>query len=121
MAQYIVTFPNNLMVSPLVIQSWCGWTHHDLTGFRAPELYIALILVCVVTINYFGVGLFGEIEFWLSSAKVLIMLILIVVLIVIATGGLESPATGFDYWRHPGAFASLDSSCKLSKYSFHLS
>ncbi|KAG9237278.1 amino acid permease/ SLC12A domain-containing protein [Amylocarpus encephaloides] len=59
-----------------------------------------------MAINFFGVGIFGEFEFWLSSIKVLIMLGLIVFTFVLACGGgPQESAPGFRYWTNPGAFA----------------
>jgi amino acid permease len=73
----------------------------------SPALWVTLILVAIIAINYFGVGLFGEFEFWLSSAKVLIMIGLIIFTLVIAAGGgPNGQATGFHYWNDPGAFAA---------------
>ena len=77
---------------------------------------VAIILAAIIAINYFGVGLFGEFEFWLSSAKVLVMLGLIIFTIVLATGGAGSNSrpTGFSYWNDPGAFAAYKA-CKFIK------
>lgn len=59
----------------------------------------------IIFINYFGVGIFGEFEFWLSSAKVLIMLGLIIFTLVLAIKGRTDQPGGFQYWVNPGAFA----------------
>lgn len=68
---------------------------------------MALFLAAIIAINYFGVGVFGEFEFWLSSVKVLIILGLIIFTLVIATGaGGKDHPKGFHYWRDPGAFAA---------------
>jgi yeast amino acid transporter len=51
--------------------------------------------------------MFGEFEFWLSSAKVLIMIGLIIFTLTLAAGGgPNGQATGFRYWNDPGAFAA---------------
>ena len=36
-----------------------------------PGVWIAIFLVAIVAINYFGIKFFGELEFWLSSIKVI--------------------------------------------------
>ncbi|KAI5289676.1 hypothetical protein KEM52_000699, partial [Ascosphaera acerosa] len=70
-----------------------------------PGVFIAIFLVVILFINYFGVSFFGELEFWLSSVKVVIVLALIILCLVLAAGGGPNhEATGFDYWRDPGAF-----------------
>jgi amino acid transporter len=72
-----------------------------------PAIYVTIFLIAIIAINYLSVGFFGEIEFWLSSVKVLIILGLIIFTLVIATGGGPSHhATGFQYWSDPGAFAA---------------
>ena len=74
---------------------------------RNAGIYVTLFLAAIIAINYFGVGVFGEFEFWLSSVKVLVMIGLIIFTLVSAAGGIHNhPATGFKYWDHPGAFAS---------------
>jgi hypothetical protein len=45
------------------------------------------MLVTILLINYISVKAFGEVEFWLSSVKVVVMCGVIVVLIVLALGG----------------------------------
>ena len=75
-----------------------------------PGVFIAIFLVAIVCINYFGgIKFFGEFEFWLSSIKVIIVLGIILFCIIIAAGGgPNGEATGFKYWHDPGAFASFD-------------
>ncbi len=88
-----------------MIQYW-----FDLHGYHGgasrPALYVALFLAAIIAINYFGVGLFGEVEFWMSSVKILVILGLIIFTLVIAAGGggIDHPK-GFHYWNDPGAFA----------------
>jgi amino acid transporter len=101
--KYIITTPNNIIASTLVITYWFDKRGYDGPG-ADPAIYVAIILITIIAINYFGVGFFGEIEFWLSSAKVLVMIGLVIFTLVIASGGGPKPATGFKYWRDPGAF-----------------
>jgi amino acid transporter len=78
---------------------------------------VTVFLVAIIAINYFGVGFFGEFEFWLSSAKVLIMVGLVIFTLVCAAGGAgHHDATGFRYWKHPGAFAEYKASTYLNFY-----
>jgi amino acid transporter len=83
--------PNNLTATALVIRYWVK-----------PEkvnagVFIAIFLVAIVLINYFGVKFFGEFEFWLSSIKVVVILGLILL-------SPDGDPKGFRYWHHPGAF-----------------
>lgn len=62
--KYIITTPNQLTASALVIQLWK--TKDEVN----PGVWIAVFLITIICINYFGVRFFGEFEFWLSSIKV---------------------------------------------------
>lgn len=74
--------------------------------------------MAIVTINYLGIRFFGEIEFWLSSIKVLTILGLIILSIIIAAGGVPgSPATGFKYYSNPGAFTEYKGSGALGRFT----
>jgi amino acid transporter len=97
--QYIIVTPNNLTAASLVIQYW---TPREKVN---PGVFIAIFLIAIVLINYFGVRFFGEFEFWLSSIKVTVILALILLsLILVCGGGPDHHATGFEYWKNPGAF-----------------
>ncbi len=72
-----------------------------------PGVFIAVFLVVIVCINYFGVRFFGEIEFWLSSFKVIVIVGVIILSLVLALGGgPDGDRKGFRYWKDPGAFAT---------------
>lgn len=72
-------------------------------------MFVAIFLVAIVCINYFGgIRFFGEFEFWLSSFKVIVIIgIILFALIMACGGGPTGDAPGFRYWRDPGAFAEL--------------
>lgn len=98
-AKYIITTPNQLTAAALVIQYWVPRERVN------PGAFIAVFLVAIIVINYFGVGIFGEFEFWLSSIKVLVIVGLIILSLVLALGGGPNhDRTGFRYWKDPGAF-----------------
>lgn len=68
-----------------------------------PGVWIAIILVIIIAINYFGIKFFGEFEFWLSSFKVLVICgIILLTLILACGGGPDHDAKGFRYWSDPG-------------------
>lgn len=62
--KYIIVTPNQLTASALVIQEWKSKDEVN------PGVFIAVFMVVIICINYFGVRFFGEFEFWLSSIKV---------------------------------------------------
>ncbi|KAH9223562.1 putative dicarboxylic amino acid permease [Leptodontidium sp. 2 PMI_412] len=96
--KYIIVTPNNLTAASLVLQYWVSRDEIN------PGAFIAIFLVAIVVINYFGVRFFGEFEFWLSSIKVVVILGLILLSLILACGGGPHKATGFQYWKNPGAF-----------------
>lgn len=97
--KYIITTPNQLTATALIIQLWCPPEKVN------PGVFIAVFLVVIISINYFGIKFFGEFEFWLSSIKVVVIIGVIFLSFLLAVGAGPGPATGFKYWKDPGAFA----------------
>lgn len=97
--KYIIVTPNQLTAFALVMQFWVD---RDVVN---PGVFIAVILVVICCINYFGIKFFGEFEFWLSSFKVIVILGLILFSFILAMGGgPDNDTKGFRYWNNPGAF-----------------
>jgi amino acid transporter len=97
--KYIITTPNQLTASALIIQFW------DEDVSINPGVWIAVFLFVIICVNYFGIRFFGELEFWLSSIKVVVIVGLILLSFLLAVGAGPGPATGFIYYKNPGAFA----------------
>ena len=95
--KYIIVTPNQLTAAALVIQQWVPRERVN------PGVFIAIILVAIVAINYFGIRFFGEFEFWLSSFKVVTIVGVIILSLVLALGGgPDHDRKGFRYWKNPG-------------------
>lgn len=109
---YALAAPNQLTAVALVIQFWVPRETVN------PGVFIAIFIVLIFSINYFGgIKFFGEFEFWLSSFKVIVIVGIILLSLVIACGGGPSgEATGFRYWRDPGAFAEVYTTGPLGKF-----
>ncbi len=100
--KYIIVTPNQLTAAALVIQYWVPREKVN------PGVFIAVFLVVIIAINYLGIRFFGELEFWLSSIKVLTIVGLIILsLVLMLGGGPDHDRKGFRYWKHPGAFKPL--------------
>ncbi|RYC83367.1 Dicarboxylic amino acid permease [Fusarium oxysporum f. sp. narcissi] len=70
-----------------------------------PGVFIAIFLVLIMCINFFGIRFFGEFEFWLSAVKIVTIIGIIIFLLVLALGGgPDYDRKGFRYWQNPGAF-----------------
>lgn len=94
----IIVTPNQLTAAALVIQYWVPREKVN------PGVFIAVFLIAIVLINYLGIKFFGEIEFWLSSIKVLTIVgLLILSLVLVLGGGPDHDRKGFRYWKKPGA------------------
>ena len=113
--KYIITTPNQLVATALVIQYWCPPDRVN------PGVWVAVFLVVIILINSIGtVGVFGEVEFWLSCLKVCVIVGVMICCLVIALGGAPThDRTGFRYWHHPGAFKPyLDTGAAGNFYGF---
>lgn len=68
-----------------------------------PGVFITIFLIAIVFINYVGIRFFGELEFYLSSVKVVVIFGLILLsLVLVSGGGPDHHASGFEYWKNPG-------------------
>jgi amino acid transporter len=72
---------NQLIAGTMVIQYWVK------PEMVNPGVFITIFLILVVSVNYFGVGVFGEFEFWLSSLKILVLVGLMLLSLILALGG----------------------------------
>lgn len=111
--KYIIVTPNQLTAAALTIQYWVPEDKNINAG-----VFVAIFLVAIVLINYLGIRFFGELEFWLSSVKVIVVLGIILFSLCIAcgAGNTDGPAPGFRYWNNPGAFAELYETGGLGKF-----
>ncbi|KAF7680232.1 histidine permease [Alternaria burnsii] len=96
--KYVITTPNQLTATALILQEWKSRDEVN------PGVWIAVFLVAIIAINYFGIKFFGELEFWLSSIKVVTIVGVILLSFLLAVGAGPGGATGFKYYDDPGAF-----------------
>lgn len=93
---WAITYALSLVAAGLIIQYW----KHDINI----GILIAVFWVVFTLINYLPVGIYGELEMWLSSLKVITIVGFIIFGICIAAGVGDEGVLGFKYWREPGAF-----------------
>ena len=79
--RYIIVTPNQMTAGALVISYWIDRDRVN------PGVWITIFYVTIIFINYFGVRLFGEFEFWLSSFKVITIVGIMIMSLVFALGG----------------------------------
>jgi amino acid transporter len=91
-----ITYALSLVAAGLIIQYW------------KPDVQIGIIIavfwVVFTLVNYLPVGIYGELEMWLSSLKVITIVGFIVFGICIAAGVGQEGVLGFKYWENPGSF-----------------
>ncbi|KAF9521130.1 hypothetical protein BS47DRAFT_1286143, partial [Hydnum rufescens UP504] len=94
--KYLIVAPNNINAAGIVIRYWD--TQHKVHIAVWMIIFIALVFL----VNMLGVRVFGELEFWLSSIKVITLTGLIIFGIVVDLGGNpKHDRIGFRYWEHP--------------------
>ncbi|KAJ6189035.1 hypothetical protein N7519_003943 [Penicillium mononematosum] len=90
------TFALELTATGLIIQFW------DDTVPMA--VFIAVFWVVIIIMNMFPVNCYGEIEFWLSSIKLITVVGFMIFAICMNAGVGQEGYLGFRYWTHPGPF-----------------
>lgn len=90
------TFALELTATGLIIQYW---------DESIPiAIFIAIFWVVIIVFNLLPVSFFGEMEFWLSSIKVLTVVGFMIFAICINAGVGSEGYIGFRYWVDPGPF-----------------
>lgn len=103
--KYALVTPNQLTAAALLIAYWLGPERVN------PGVWIAVFLLTITMLNYLHHGLASQMEFYVSSFKLLVMFALMILSLVIALGGgPDRDMRGFRYWKNPGAFAGYDNS-----------
>ncbi|KAI9376429.1 amino acid permease/ SLC12A domain-containing protein [Aspergillus egyptiacus] len=67
-------------------------------------VWITIMLVVIVFLNYLPVGVYGETEFWFASIKIITLIgLLLLSFILFWGGGPNRDRLGFRFWNEPGA------------------
>ncbi|EPQ65990.1 Bgt-999 [Blumeria graminis f. sp. tritici] len=103
---WMVALPFELTTAGITI---AFWTDPNDTGKPSINtgVWIAIFLVFVCVINFFGTRGYGEVEFILGVLKVMAITGFIIVGIIIDCGGVPTDSRGYigaKYWSDPGAF-----------------
>ncbi|KAK7926697.1 amino-acid permease [Apiospora marii] len=107
--KYAIAIPNNLTATGILLQFW------------RPDINISVWIVvfgaCIIILNLIHVSIFGEVEFWMSLVKALVIVMCILLCLIIALGGGPNHSrTGFYYWQTPGAFAEYLADGSLGRF-----
>ncbi|KAF8344211.1 dicarboxylic amino acid permease [Cantharellus anzutake] len=94
--KYLIVTPNNINAAGVVIRYWD-------THLRVHiAVWMVIFISLVFLVNMLGVRVFGELEFWLSSIKVITLTGLILFGIIVDLGGNpKHDRIGFRHWHSP--------------------
>ncbi|SPO20922.1 probable GAP1 - amino acid transport protein [Ustilago trichophora] len=97
--QWLIVLPLELVAASIVITYW------DPNETIPKGVWVAIFLIVITVINFFGVRGYGEFEFFGSLIKVLAVIGFIIAGVVINVGGgPDGKYYGFKTWDSPGAF-----------------
>lgn len=91
---WAITFAIELSVVGQVIQYWT-----DAVPIAA---WIGIFFVIFTIVNFFPVRIYGEIEFWTASIKIIAIVGWLIYALCMVCGAGSTGPIGFRYWRHPG-------------------
>ncbi|KAL5355448.1 putative arginine transporter [Aspergillus floccosus] len=97
---WAITFALELTATGLIIQFW----EKDLNI----AIFIAIFWVVITLFNLLPVSFYGELEFWLSSIKVITVIGFMIFAICVDAGVGEKGYLGFRYWVDPGPFSPYE-------------
>ncbi|KAH8736310.1 amino acid permease/ SLC12A domain-containing protein [Ilyonectria robusta] len=90
-----ILIPYELVASTLLIDYW--------NPAISPAVWISVIYVVIVLLNFLPVRYYGEAEFWSAGMKIILILMLIFLSIVLFFGGgPNNDKLYFRYWKNPG-------------------
>ncbi|KAJ5290783.1 Proline-specific permease [Penicillium angulare] len=94
-----ILVPYEITAASLVIGYW------DPNGTVNVAVWISIMMVVIIALNFLPVRFYGESEFWFSGIKIITLIgLLMVSFILFWGGGPNRQLLGFHYWKHPGSF-----------------
>ncbi|KAF5381028.1 hypothetical protein D9615_003914 [Tricholomella constricta] len=92
--KYLIVTPNNINAAGVVVQYWTQKVH--------VAIWMVVFIAFIFIVNLLGVRVFGELEFWFSSIKVIALIGLLLMGVIIDLGGNpKHDRIGFRYWKAP--------------------
>ncbi|KAH8691116.1 putative arginine transporter [Talaromyces proteolyticus] len=95
---WAITYALELTATGLIIQYW--------DSSLSIAIFIAIFWVVITALNLLPVNFYGELEFWLSTVKIVTIVGFMIFAICIDAGAGHRPYLGFHTWGNPGAFAA---------------
>ncbi|KAI8090561.1 amino acid permease-domain-containing protein [Thamnidium elegans] len=91
-----VTIATELAAAATIIKYW--------NEVLPDAAWSTIFLVLIVAINFLGVRIYGELEYWFALIKIIIVVVFIIIAILTTAGAVGGKTIGFEYWNNPGAF-----------------
>lgn len=94
-----ILVPYEITAAGLVIGYW---DQHATVNIA---VWITIMMVVIIALNFLPVQFYGESEFWFSGIKIITLIgLLMVSFILFWGGGPNRQLLGFHYWKHPRPF-----------------
>ncbi|KAJ6024635.1 Proline-specific permease [Penicillium herquei] len=94
-----ILVPYEITAAGLVIDYW------DTNGTVNIAVWITIMMLVIIALNFLPVRFYGESEFWFSGIKIITLIgLLMVSFIPFWGGGPNRQRLGFHYWKDPGSF-----------------
>ncbi|PLB51662.1 proline permease PrnB [Aspergillus steynii IBT 23096] len=91
-----ILVPYEIVAASMVIEYWDAGVHL--------AVWITIMLVVIVLLNFLPVRFYGETEFWFSGIKIITLIgLLLLSFILFWGGGPNRQRLGFHYWKEYGA------------------
>ncbi|KAH8428997.1 proline permease PrnB [Aspergillus melleus] len=91
-----ILVPYEIVAASMVIEYWNSGVHL--------AVWISIMLVVIVLLNFLPVRFYGETEFWFSGIKIITLIgLLLLSFILFWGGGPNRQRLGFHYWKESGA------------------
>ncbi|KAI7893605.1 amino acid permease/ SLC12A domain-containing protein [Mucor mucedo] len=93
---WAVTIATELAAAATIIKYW--------KEVLPDAAWSTIFLVIIVGVNFLGVRIYGELEYWFALIKIVIVIVFIIIAILTTAGAVGGKTIGFEYWNTPGAF-----------------
>ncbi|EHA55282.1 hypothetical protein MCOR27_004797 [Pyricularia oryzae] len=94
---WCITFALEMTITGLIIRYWLPEV--------SLSIFVGVFWVAITALNVLPIKMYGEIEMWLSSIKVITVIGFIIFGICIDAGAGQDGVIGVKNWQNPGAFA----------------
>lgn len=93
-----ILVPYEITAAGIVIQYW------DPNASIHIAIWMTVMMVVIVALNFCPVGIYGETEFWFAGTKVILLIGLLFLGFILFWGGgpEQDGILGFAYWKDPG-------------------